>query len=212
MSVICPTITAYDVHEYRRQLEQIESFAERIHIDLMDGIFAPTKSPDLHFLWLPKNIKCDIHIMFQHPANVVQEIMRLKPSMAIAQAEADRSSVIEFQKKLTGSATRFGLSLLATSEPDDPRYSDLVKSSRHILIFSGHLGYHGGVADIRLLDKIKKIKKLNPSAEIGWDGGIDFKSIRVLADGGIDVLNVGSAIQKAADPAKSYENLLTALA
>jgi pentose-5-phosphate-3-epimerase len=39
-AIICPTITAYDSAEYKRQVEQVKSFAPRIHIDLMDGEFA----------------------------------------------------------------------------------------------------------------------------------------------------------------------------
>ena len=209
---ICPTVTAYDLHEYRTQLEQIQEFAGRIHIDLMDGIFAPTKSPDLNKLWLPKGITCDVHIMFQHPANVVAELLRLKPAMVVAQAEADHDSVLKLQESLSGSAIRFGVSLLASSRPNDPKYIDLVRSARHVLVFSGHLGYHGGQADLGLLEKVKLIKEINPRAEIGWDGGINIENILALSEGGVDVLNVGGSIQKSADPKLSYEKLVRALA
>ena len=212
MSVICPTVTAYDVHEYRMQLEQVEPFATRIHIDLMDGIFAPTKSPDLSKIWLPKGIRSDIHIMFQHPANALSEILRLKPYMVVVQAEADRASVLELQNKLHGSSIRFGISLLADTRPDDPKYIELVRSARHVLVFSGHLGYHGGKADLTLLQKVAKILEINPRAEIGWDGGINIGNIRALSDGGVEVLNTGGAIQKSSNPAESYTKLKEALA
>lgn len=212
MAVICPTVTAYDTHEYRKQLETIEKFAGRIHIDLMDGIFAPTKSPELHKLWLSKHVQCDVHIMYQHPANAIAELVRLKPSMVVAQAEANQDSVIALREALLGSPTRFGISLLASSRPDDPKYIEFVRSARHVLVFSGNLGYHGGTADLSLLDKVARIKELNPRAEIGWDGGINADNIRQLVDGGVDVLNVGGAIQKTKSPEVSYEKLLTALA
>jgi ribulose-phosphate 3-epimerase len=212
MSVICPTVTAYDVHEYRTQLEQVQGFAKRIHVDLMDGIFAPTKSPDLDKLWLPNGSQCDIHIMFQHPAVVLKELLRLKPAMVIVQAEANFESVKELQQALLGSPIRFGISLLASTRPDDDRYVELVRSARHVLIFSGHLGYHGGKADLSLLEKVAKVRELNPRAEIAWDGGVSIENVKALSEGGVDVLNVGGAIQKTTDPEVSYNKLIAALA
>jgi len=178
----------------------------------MDGIFAPTKSPSLDKLWLPDGIRSDIHIMYQHPALVLKELLRLKPYMVVVQAEANRQSVIELQEKLLGSPIRFGISLLAASRPDDPKYIELIRSARHVLVFSGHLGYHGGRADLGLLDKVAKVREINPRAEIGWDGGINDKNIRDLSDGGVDVLNVGGTIQKSENPQLSYNKLMEALA
>ena len=43
MAVICPTVTAVSEHDYKEQLLRLKPFAKRIHIDLMDGRFAPTE-------------------------------------------------------------------------------------------------------------------------------------------------------------------------
>jgi ribulose-phosphate 3-epimerase len=212
MSCIAPTVTAYDLHEYRRQMDVVVGFASRIHIDLMDGIFAPTKSPDTSSIWLPTGIISDIHLMFQHPARVIGGLLKLKPAMIIVQAEADRESVGETRDLLLGTATRFGVSLLASSRPDDPRYIELVKSSRHVLVFSGKLGYHGGTADMSMLDKVSRIKELNPRCEIGWDGGINSDNISEISSGGVDVLNIGGSIHHQDDPGKAYMELISRLA
>lgn len=205
---IAPTVTAYDTHEYRMQMDRITPFAKRIHIDLMDGVFAPTKSPDIDKLWLPKNISCDIHVMFQHPHRIVKKVAILKPSILIVQAEADLESVLDARAQLLGSTIRFGVSMLPETDPLDPRYIELTKTSRYILIFSGHLGYHGGKADLSLLDKVDRIRSVNPRAEIGWDGGINKENIALLCKAGIEVLNVGGAIQKSKNPHKSYDELV----
>src|ERR1700753_2375748 len=62
---ICPTITAFGTHDYRAQMEMLEPFAERIHIDLMDGVFAPHISPGLDQIWWPDSITADLHLMYQ---------------------------------------------------------------------------------------------------------------------------------------------------
>ncbi|MDQ5953994.1 MAG: hypothetical protein QG647_732, partial [Patescibacteria group bacterium] len=45
MKYISPTVTATDEKTFNKQLNLLNSFAKRIHIDLMDGKFTPTKSP-----------------------------------------------------------------------------------------------------------------------------------------------------------------------
>src|SRR5690348_545569 len=88
MAIICPTITAYDTHEYRAQMGRIAPFTKRVHIDLMDGQFAPTHSPELSRIWWPHELKADIHLMYQHPMNYLEQLVKLKPRMVVIHNEA----------------------------------------------------------------------------------------------------------------------------
>jgi len=212
MSTIVPTITAYDVHEYRVQMERVKSFAKRLHVDLMDGIFAPTKSPDIGSLWLPEKIMCDIHIMYQYPHHQLRKLLALNPHMIIVQAEANESSVDEIIKHLKKTKVKVGVSLLAETRADTRRVQELIKKVDHVLVFSGHLGYHGGVADLSLLDKVQDIRALHNTVEIGWDGGINQDNAMALYIGGVDVLNVGGAVQGAKDPLGAYTSLSNVVA
>src|SRR6185437_8303047 len=83
MAVVCPTVTAFDAHEYRAQVELLEPFAKRLHIDLMDGRFAPTKSPELETIWWPENVTADIHIMYVQPEAHLEQLVKLKPHLVI---------------------------------------------------------------------------------------------------------------------------------
>ena len=202
--VICPTITAFDSIEYRQQIEQVVDIAERIHIDLMDGEFAPTKSPDLNNVWWPHNITADIHLMYQQPMEVIDQLIRLKPNMVIIHNEASVHHMY-FCAQLHAHGIKTGLALLSET-PVDWAYQ-IMHSFDHVLVFSGHLGYHGGQANLDILDKVKKIRQHHPDAEIGWDGGINDHNIKQLLEGGVDVFNVGGFIQKAAHPNQAYAKL-----
>ena len=208
MSVVVPTVTAYDLHEYRRQIELITSFAPRIHVDLMDGIFAPTKSPDIDTVWLPSGVECDVHLMFQHPYLQLRKVLSHNPGLVIVQAEAEKVSVQKCIAGLRQTRVRVGVSLLAMTDPNEAFASECIKNASYVLIFSGHLGFHGGGVELSLLKKVAMIKAINSSVEIGWDGGINFDNIQKLSAGGIDVLNTGGAIHKAIDPKKSYQQLV----
>ncbi len=204
MAVICPTITAFDPHEYREQMERIAPFAERIHIDLMDGDFAPSKSPPLEQIWWPEHLMADIHLMYRRPMEHLDMLIKLKPHMVVIHNEAEVSHA-HFAAELHKHDIKTGLAILQDTPAED--IFQVMHSFDHVLIFSGHLGYHGGKTDLSLLDKVKKVRKHYPGVEVAWDGGINDENTKVLVDGGVDVLNTGGFIQKSDDPAAAYAKL-----
>lgn len=205
MSVVCPTVTAFDLSEYSRQLQAVAPFANRIHIDLMDGTFAPTKSPDLDEILLPHDASVDIHLMYQEPMSVLEKLIHMKPHMVIIHNEAHVHHM-HFTAELHKHGIEVGLAVLQDT-PIEYAYQ-IMHSFDHVLVFSGNLGYHGGTADLTLLDKVAKIREHHPDAEIGWDGGITDQNAKQLVEAGVDVLNVGGFIQKSAIPKAAYATLL----
>lgn len=203
-AIICPTITAFDTIEYKAQIERVQPFAKRIHIDLMDGEFAPTKSPELSDIWWPTTLKADIHLMYQRPLEQLEALIELRPDLIIIhqEAEVDHAS---FTTELKKSGIRAGLALLSKTSVESAagnlHYYD------HVLIFSGDLGRHGGEADLSLLSKAKTLRKINQRLEIAWDGGINDGNAAQIIAKGVDVLNVGGFVQDAESPADNYQKL-----
>jgi len=207
MSVIVPTITASDLHEYRAQMELVLGFASRVHIDLMDGDFAPTRSPRLSEIWLPENVVSDLHIMYRRPQDHVDDILRLRPSLVVVHAESE-CNIPEFAQILSGHGIRCGVALLPSTTVIEAKVS--IEACSHCLIFAGKLGYHGGIADMAQTQKIPAIKSIK-HLELAWDGGINIENARELTDMGIDVLNTGGAIQGSRVPQKSFQELCSAI-
>ena len=54
MSVIAPTITVETTDEFKAAVERLTPFAQRVHIDVSDGEFAPTFLLGEAQLWWPK--------------------------------------------------------------------------------------------------------------------------------------------------------------
>lgn len=204
MAIICPTVTAYDPHQYREQMERVTPFAHRIHIDLMDGDLAPTKSPSVAQVWLPEGIKTDIHIMYRKPAEVLGRLIELKPHMVVFHAEAD-GMFEEIAERLKNHSIKVGVALLPGTEVS--LIEPAIHLINHVLIFSGDLGHFGGKADLSLLGKVGELKAIKPHLEIGWDGGINADNALTLINNGVDVLNTGGFIQRASDPATAYATL-----
>ena len=205
MSVICPTVTAFNATEYSEQLKRIAPFAKRVHIDLMDGQFAPSRSPSFNEIRMPHDLEVDIHLMYQEPMAVLEQLIRMRPHMVVIHNEASVHHM-HFTAELHKHGINVGLAILQET-PIEWAYQ-IMHSFDHVLVFSGHLGYHGGQADLGLLDKVRKIQEHHPDAEIGWDGGINADNARQLIQAGVEVLNVGGFIQKSDNPSAAYATLI----
>jgi ribulose-phosphate 3-epimerase len=205
MSVACPTVLATTKEEYDIQMKRAASFAPRIQIDLMDGDFAKPRSVDIDKIWWPDNIVADIHLMYKHPMDHIDELVKLKPSLVIIHAEA-KVDLKLFAQKLHQAGIAAGICLLADSPVD--QIKEVINEFEHLLIFGGTLGSFGGQADLSLATKASEAKELNPRLEIGWDGGVNDKIAKPLSLSGVDVLNAGGFIQKADNPEAAYKLLL----
>jgi ribulose-phosphate 3-epimerase len=209
MTVICPTITATTTpSEYELQMDRLAGFAERIQIDLADGEFASPKTTNPIQTWWPRDIDADIHLMFEHPHEHVETLISLKPSLVIIHAEA-KGNLVALVDHLKKFEIKTGVALLAPTTVESCR--DIIERVDHVLLFSGDLGRVGGKADLTLLAKVDEIRAINPGVEIGWDGGANESNVVALARGGIDVINVGGAIQRSDDAEKAYDTLVSKL-
>jgi ribulose-phosphate 3-epimerase len=203
MPVICPTVTATTPHDYREQMARIEPFATRVHIDFGDGEFAARMVNVVQAYW-PDHMIADLHIMYKHPFAQYETIVGLRPNMAVIHAEAE-DDVLAMLLELQAAGIKAGLALLPRTKAQD--HVDEITHADHVLLFGGHLGYQGGEADMSVLSKVADIRAINPTVELGWDGGINAKNAALLASGGIEVLNVGGFIQRADDPKAAYESI-----
>lgn len=204
MSVIAPAVLSDDPEDFKAQLEHIHTFARRVHIDISDGTFAPTATLEVGQIWWPQEWLIDIHAMVAQPSQYLQILENLKPHAIIFHAEVqeDLVPILQHVKQM---GIKAGVALMRQTVPANVRGA--LEVADHAMIFSGDLGKYGGTASLMQLEKIRLIKSINNGLEIGWDGGVNVENAYSLSQGGVDVLNVGGAIQKAADPQAAYATL-----
>ena len=203
---IVPTILTDNPQVFLTQLNAYQQFAKRIQVDLMDGTFTSTRSlPESAIAQLPPKVAIDIHLMTAKPSDHLQQILRLKPSLCILHAESNEN-LLPFFAEFKKAGIKSGVALLPGTYPEIVKpYLDVAD---HALIFAGSLGKQGGQANLLQMEKIKLVRKLNPNIEIGWDGGANLSNIRTLAHSGLNLINVGSAITNAQNPADAYQQLI----
>lgn len=205
MSVVVPTVLAATPEDYKASLEKVHSFVNRVHVDFSDGSLAPNPTVGVNQIWWPKEWQIDIHAMVADPAKYVDALIALQPTMIIFHAEV-KTDLIPVLQKVKASGIKAGLAVQRPTVPSD--ISALISAADHITVFSGNLGEYGGTASLMQLEKVRLIRNINAGVEIGWDGGIAVENAFSLAQGGVDVMYVGSAIQKAPDAKVAYDNLV----
>lgn len=202
---VVPAVLAQNKKDYRAQIESINHFARRVHIDVSDGAFAPATTIDISNVWWPKEWKADIHLMAAYPSKDIDVIIKLNPSLCILHAEASEDLLPVFAA-LRNEGIRTGLAILPSTYPGLVKH--YIEAVDHVLIFAGQLGVQGSPADMMQMEKIAIVRSMKPELEIGWDGGANLLTMRALAHADLDVINVGSALSKVDNPAEMYHALV----
>jgi ribulose-phosphate 3-epimerase len=206
MTAIAPCITVETLEEYQAAVTRLEPFAERVHIDISDGEFAPRRLLGVEQLYWPSNWQVDIHAMVKRPSQYIQQLFVLRPQTITIHAEAEED-IVPVLNMIKQMGIRAGVALLKPTVPKN--IAPAIEASDYVLVFSGNLGHYGGQASLMQLEKVRLIRMIHPSVEVGWDGGASVENVFSLGQGGVDVINVGGAISTAEDPAEVYTKMVT---
>ena len=190
MAVVAPTILCETEADYKATVERLHPFAKRVHIDLTDGEFAPTFT------------------MVARPSEYVNQLIALKPYTIIFHTEV-QEDLLPILQKVKAAGIHVGVALLKPTVP--ATVQAYINAADHVLVFSGNLGHYGGTADLMQLEKVRLIQNIRGDLEIGWDGGAGVDNAFSLAQSGVAVVNAGSSINKAPDPAAAYNQMVAEL-
>lgn len=215
-TLIIPTITTSSRAVFDKEFE-VYCNRPVIHLDYSDGTLAPSRTlalSELNDVAGKVATKDDdvssakpalhIHIMADDPRGAVGDAITLHPRVVFLHAES-KLTVEEFNAvidELTAAYCSVGIALLQNTRPDDDKVKAILSNPRvhEALIFGGKLGYQGGTADLRQLDKIPIIRQYRPDILFSWDGGANVKNVDKIRDAGVNTINVGAAVAKARDP------------
>ena len=202
---IAPTILTASPDEFQAALVAINEFTNQVQIDITDGEFAPSRTIGLDHVFWPDNWQVDLHMMVKNPSRYIDKLILMKPHLVIFHAEVEEDLRLSFEK-LRQAGIKVGLALLRQTVPEQK--ADLITLADHVLIFAGDLGRMGGQANLLQIQKVRLIRAISPNVEIGWDGGANIDNLPMIIQAGVDVINVGSAISLASNPAEAYKAMV----
>ena len=159
--MITPIIMESDLGEVGRKLQILqEKKANRVHIDIGDGLFSDllTIAPaDLQQFNLSE-MKMDIHLMVDDPTEWIEESVALKPVRLIAQIERMGSQKL-FLETVEGYGSEAGLAL-EIETPIEEIEAEVLVSCKTILLLAIPAGTTGSAFDERVINNIQDLRKV----------------------------------------------------
>ena len=209
MFEIIPGILEKEWNEIERKIELVKPFVKSIHVDIVDGKFAPNISflDPAPFSKYTKELFFEVHIMAENPIQYLDSFAKAGFKRFIGHIEKMPDQV-EFIAK----AQEFGEVGLAVDGPTPLENIKIPFSDLDcILIMMIKAGQSGQELKQEYLEKVQALRLAQETLSIEVDGGINDKTILLAKNKGADRFASTSFIFGAQNPQDQF-NLLKNLA
>jgi len=206
--LIAPSILSADLTRLQEEVQSIESSADWLQIDVMDGKFVPnTAFPFSVVKTIKTTLPLDVHLMVEHPEEFAKEFLTLHPKNVTFHAEAVKDT--DSRKALIQAIHQGGALAGIAVNPSTPLSAaeDVLESVDLLLVMSVNPGFGGQAFMASVLSKVQEARKKHPALIIQMDGGVDDKTAPLCIKAGADNLVAGSYIFRSNDRAKAIASL-----
>lgn len=212
---IAPSILAGDLGDLRRAVDiAVEGRADQIHLDVIDGHFAPniTFGPGtVKALRGLTDIKFDTHLMISEPEAYVQKFLDAGSDLLSFHAEVLSGKKFDALYQLVHSLGRqTGLAIKPATSLPGWAASRLDKISC-VVVMTVNPGFSGQSMDFSVMPKLAKTRKVieesGSDTDVEIDGGVEPKNVREVVKRGANVLVAGAGVYGARDPVKRIDLL-----
>ncbi|MCA6072816.1 MAG: ribulose-phosphate 3-epimerase [Endomicrobium sp.] len=210
--IIAPSILSANFAALERDVNIVEKAgAKWIHIDVIDGHFAPniTMGPAI-VKALRKTTKLffDIHLMITSPEKYWQDFQKAGANLITfhSEVQVDKRKLIE---NIKTSGIKAGISIKPKTPVSD--IENLLSCLDLVLVMTVEPGFSGQFFMNDMIPKIETLRKNidqnNYNCLIEIDGGINSQTSSICIQAGADALVSGSYIFSAENPAEAIKSL-----
>jgi ribulose-phosphate 3-epimerase len=210
---IAPSIAAADQGRLAREASQLKGWgADWIHVDIMDGLFAPnlTFGPSIvKAIRAASDLPLDCHLMISNPELLLERFLQAGGDVMTVHAETINPESLErIQKKVKEYHAKLGIAFKPATSLDS---IDLSRSEVSLVtVMTVNPGFSGQKFMPEVLPKIEMARSLFPDrtrTEVEVDGGVDTSNAKLIVDSGASVLVAGNAVFGQKDPAAALKDL-----
>ncbi|MDA8705974.1 ribulose-phosphate 3-epimerase [Candidatus Pelagibacter bacterium] len=198
---ISPSILSADFSQLGAEIKRLEEGgADMIHVDVMDGHFVPNLTigpPVIKALRKQCSIKFDVHLMISPVHKYIEAYSDAGADIITIHPEAT-DNLEESIQKIKSLNKKVGVSLNPETKID--LIIDYLKKIDLVLIMSVNPGFGGQKFMPEVLEKIRKLKKIqfenHLNFDIEIDGGINFDNCQLAIEAGANILVSGTTVFK----------------
>lgn len=209
MIKVAPSILAANILNLGNEVKKaVDSGADMLHIDIMDGHFVPNLSFGPSVVKAVRKITdvtLDVHLMLQNPLDYIDVFAEAGADIITVHAEAE-SDVDLCIKKIHSHGIKAGLAI----NPDTPiePYYEYANKTDMILFMSVYPGFGGQKFISDVLFKVQKLKNaLSAPFDIEIDGGINPENAKEVIRAGANILVAGSSVFGAENTAEAIRQI-----
>lgn len=199
VNYLSPSILAADFSNLRRDIaKSVESGAQYVHIDVMDGVFVPNISIGFPVIEsLRPHFECvfDVHLMIDKPERYVERFAGAGADIITFHAESTEN-IKETIDLIHRCSKKAGLSVRPGTDIGDIK--EYLADVDMVLVMTVEPGFGGQSFMPDMLEKARELKAYrdenNLMFDIEADGGINLKNVRSVLDSGVNVIVAGSSV------------------
>lgn len=210
MNKIIPSIIANSAEEFEKMIKLMEPYVDRIHLDVMDGVFVPNKTVSGYeeLSKMETKLNFDVHLMVNNPEDQMYFWYQTKADRFLVHVEsqADLRGLID---QIHSNNKMVGL-VLNPATPAEVMH-EFVDDIDFVQFMTVDPGQYGADFIEEVVSKIENFHAKYPSTPIGVDGGVSPQTAPKLLAAGVSVFVVGSYIFSAADVGKAIAELQDAV-
>lgn len=195
MTQIIPAILALDRNSYQKQIRQVEKIVSLVHVDFMDGIFVKNKSVNIQTVGqLSTAVGRIAHLMTLNPTNSFPLLRQFGFSGAVIHLESFENRAGLARAIMRAKDDNLQLSIALNPETDEKLIMPFSSDLSQIQLMTVEPGLSGQVANLTILNKIRRVRKFYPNSPIAVDGGIKENNIALFYQAGARIFIIASAI------------------